>query len=606
MHGVAGVMRRILVFAISLLSGTVPALRAQTPDSDPASAAARELRDEARTAQRDFERTRRERFPRVPAGYHRCDEYIGRFCLWHDRDQEEGWEPVPEHPEVLVGREALIDTLARIADAAPADWWIHGQRIRYLLEADRPDEATAVARECRSPRPGWCSALRGWVAHASGDYQAAEMAFARARLQVSEETRCEWDDLSDLLTGGERGAYRRLGCAERSEYEARFWRLADPLYLVPGNDRRTEHYARHVIDQLQEGSANGYGLTWGKDLRELLLRYGWPVGWDVAWKRYPALRTEASIQTHRAPEARHYLPRSEWVASAGPTEPGAWEFRPERPKTLYAPPYARPIETLDHQLAAFRRAGRTLLVGAWEVSRDTGPPCESLRSGLFAMPAGGRPIGVTGGSVGPDHGALLLEVHDRTFVQDPAKLAHTDVAERPRQTAGALVSLEVRCPAESRAARARYGVTLAIPPTDGRSLSQLLLLRPGERLPDSLGEAVPMARGAARARSGERLGLFWEIYDASRRTRMVDMTLTLRREGKGFLRSAVEWIGLAEDRTEAAGLRWREEPDARAIWARAVTFEIPDVAEGDYRLHLQLLTADGQTLETDRALRIEN
>ena len=35
------------------------------------------------------------------------------------------------------------------------------------------------------------------------------------------------------------------------------WMLSDPLYLVEGNDRKTEQYARQVLIRIREGAVNG-------------------------------------------------------------------------------------------------------------------------------------------------------------------------------------------------------------------------------------------------------------------------------------------------------------------------------------------------------------
>src|SRR5918995_180148 len=55
--------------------------------------------------------------------------------------------------------------------------------------------------------------------------------------------------------------------------------LADPLYSLPGNDLRTEHYARHTMALLLQDASNPYGIVWGDDMRELLIRFGWPAHW---------------------------------------------------------------------------------------------------------------------------------------------------------------------------------------------------------------------------------------------------------------------------------------------------------------------------------------
>ena len=50
-----------------------------------------------------------------------------------------------------------------------------------------------------------------------------------------------YDALSLWLDDRARGPYRRLGCGpERAAWERRFWWVAQPLLMLPGNDLRNE------------------------------------------------------------------------------------------------------------------------------------------------------------------------------------------------------------------------------------------------------------------------------------------------------------------------------------------------------------------------------
>jgi hypothetical protein len=55
---------------------------------------------------------------------------------------------------VLTERDELIALLGRAAAADPADDWTATQRVRYLGEAKRPDEALAAARPAAARRGG--------------------------------------------------------------------------------------------------------------------------------------------------------------------------------------------------------------------------------------------------------------------------------------------------------------------------------------------------------------------------------------------------------------------------------------------------------------------
>jgi hypothetical protein len=99
---------------------------------------------------------------------------------------------------------------------------------------------------------------------------------------MPERERCRWTDMSMLLDERQRKRYGKVGCgrAKRSLHE--LWWLADPFLAVPGNDRQTEHYSRHVMSRILDGTRAGYDIQWGDDLRELVLRYGWSRYWTVS------------------------------------------------------------------------------------------------------------------------------------------------------------------------------------------------------------------------------------------------------------------------------------------------------------------------------------
>src|SRR5512134_3586524 len=67
---------------------------------------------DARSDQHRFERLRRGHLPyTVHAAPRRCDEVVGRFCLWHD-DEDERWTARPESDAIRRGRERLLADLA--------------------------------------------------------------------------------------------------------------------------------------------------------------------------------------------------------------------------------------------------------------------------------------------------------------------------------------------------------------------------------------------------------------------------------------------------------------------------------------------------------------
>ena len=113
------------------------------------------IRSQAEDAQGRFERIRGQLLPYAwEEGRRPCEERIGRLCLWYDG--EDDWEPVPDPPDLVEARDELLTTLAGAADRIPADEWIVGQRIRYLGEAGRWEDAVRLARTCGAAVSSWC------------------------------------------------------------------------------------------------------------------------------------------------------------------------------------------------------------------------------------------------------------------------------------------------------------------------------------------------------------------------------------------------------------------------------------------------------------------
>lgn len=538
------------------------------------------------SAQAEFERIRRRHLPWTEyRSGNPCDERIGRFCLWHhDEDEDdEDWTPPQEPAAVVRARDGLLATLAATAARLPGDHWVAGQRVRYLVDAERTDEARQAARACRA-EGWWCLALLGFASHAARDYAAADSAFDAALAVMPAARRRAWTDLRVLLEGPDERAYRRLADAQRTAAERRFWWLADPLWMQPGNDRRSEHFARHVLDLLQPRTKSVENLAWGWDLRELLLRYGWPVGWERMRPNHPLQPEPPGIVTQYAPNARVFLPAFTFLAEPARIEPAAWPLKVKRARTEYAPVYARRFVELQHQLAVFRRGDSALVVAAYRTPLDTLPD-DSTAAEAALLVAGDETgeLHVARDSVRAERGALQVRVPPRP----------------------AVVSVEVLA-TPARAARARYGVQLA-PLAPGRAaVSDVLLFDALGPLPNSLEEALPFARPGGCLRPGERVGIYWEAYGLQPDTAGLPVAVSLRRGTGGWARRTAERLGLLGV-DEPVQLRWRDAPPGAAdAFARAVLLTIPERLDaGDYLLELEVSPAGHDTVRGERRLCVE-
>jgi len=369
-----------------------------------------------------------------------------------------------------------------------------------------------------------------------------------------------------------RGRYERFACGSppRRAVERSFWHLSDPLWLVPGLERRSEHLARRVRAELQADAASPWGMRWGDDLTEITLRFGWPAGWERARRRFVGSRTDEIVWSHRLPGAQRFT-----VLRLGPEDDGPlWDLDEPEGRTSWAPAFGE-IAELPHQVARFRRDGRRRVVAAFTWP-DSLPSCD-LESGLFLADA----HGVTATSTGRGRGPLA--------VAEPRGLAPAT-----------LVGVEARCDEGPGAARAR------VPFADGHPLlSDILLLDAGGASPPTLSEALARARRGRTARAGETLAVYWEWYGAPAPASALQVTLSLAREGKGFWRRALEWSGLASGDTEQAGIRWLETATNPAAEGRTVELRLPTLDEGRYRLTLQVVSPTQGTAESSVEIEIK-
>jgi hypothetical protein len=522
----------------------------------------------ARSEQNRFEYTRRHNLPWAwGGGGGTCDERIGRFCLTYGDDDDDGWEAPPEPEDIARARGRLLERLDSAARAIPGDAWVSGQRVRYLVEARRFDEALAAARECRAAA-WWCGALQGYAEHFSGRALAADSAFDASLGAMPQDVRKRWTDLSPILDGCAAGYYRRLRGEERARFEARFWRLADPFLTRPGNAIRSEHLARNLMDDLQDRAKSTENIPWGGDLRQILVRYGWPTGWERIRPPTP-LSDSPGMVSHYAGTDQKLLPSCELLTGREGVEKAVWDVDDPRARAGYAIPLAdslaRWIYPLDHQVAVFRRGDSAVVVAAYALPSDSFPAGASILAGLaLEAPEDDRPTITTRDSAG------LEDAIAARFRSGPA-----------------LLSLELVSEPARRVARAREG--LSIPPraADGLAVSDLLLLRSTDDLPDSLGAAIPQARGSDRVRPGEPVGVYWEVYGLSTESPdLLTMSLRLLDRRQGVVRRLAERIGLLHT-SDPIRMQWKEPPAADGLAPRAIILEVPaELRPGTYTLEL--------------------
>jgi hypothetical protein len=532
----------------------------------------------ARRAQATFQATWSRNLPERPGGRGDiCGQRIGRICYWYEGDDDKDSAP-PEPARIRAARGRLLAALDDAGTTLPGDEWIVGQRVRYLLEDSQPASAALVTTQCRAAL-WWCETLAGFVRHVAGDFAAADSTFSAALADMPADERCRWSELSPLLEGELAGRYRRLDCDARAAFESRWWWLAQPLYSRAGNDRRTEHLARLVMVRIQEGRRTPFGY-WADDLRDVLLRYGWPTWWTRDPPTSPLLiESEPRITGHDPSPAFRFTPGTHALDDPVAAKPEDWSLDAPGARERYAPPYAAAFTGLEHQEAVFRRGDSCLVVAAPELAGDT----------LFA----GRAVSV----------ALTLAADEHVLVT----ARDSGVADAPRAVAAAapcrpyLLSLEAVAPRERHVARARYGVTLKPRTLAHPAISDLLLFDPPDSLPATLDAVRPRAYGSARVSADRKLGVFWEVYGVDPAGGPIAVSLRLARQGTGLLRRILGIAGRHHD----VRLDWQDVTQDSSVAPRALAVDLAGLAPGRYVIELGVTPPGGRTLTARREIRIE-
>ncbi|HXF96590.1 MAG TPA: hypothetical protein VNI61_10885, partial [Gemmatimonadales bacterium] len=371
--------------------------------------------------------------------------------------------------------------------------------------------------------------------------------------------------------------YRALPCADRAGWDQRLWWLARPLFLLPGNDRWTEHLARMTLADILSEAGNAYGIRWGDDLREITVRFGWPVAWSAETPRLGGMG-EITVVGHQGSPSVHFIPASGALEEPYAAGEGDWELRAPAPRERYAPAYADSFVAFPHQAAVFRRGESTLVVAAYELPGEAGFAGDSLAVALVLASGPGQ-APVIARSSRPD--GVLLAV----------------------APAGALVlSLEALSRPARRVARARYA--LPTPAATPVTLSDLLLFDPADSVPPELSRVLERALPSGDLGARRRVGVYWEVYRRHGGAEPLRLDLAVRRTGGGILRRAARAVGLAEPE-QPVRLEWEEVPAFESgRVARALFLDLSALGRGRYRIELTVRPADQPPLTVARDLRL--
>ena len=500
-----------------------------------------------------------------------CSEIIGRYCITHG-DSDDKWKPPAEPRRVAVERDALISTLDSAALRIPGDQWIAGQRIRYLLEADRHEEAFAAAQACKSEK-WWCTSLAALVEHDRGRFHEADSLFATVLAEMPRKEHLRWSDLRILLKGDDLRIFRQATPERKDSLASWLWWLADPLWMRAGNERRTEHYARYVMDLVYKDSRTPEGASWARDLGEILIRYGPMRGWERVRPNGSSMG-RPDVIGHFMPNGREFLPNVRWFDDRTAIGPDEWSLEADGTRTEYMPPYASSFHPLEHQVAVFRRGDSALVVAAYQLPADSTPQSASVESGLV---------------LASDERTILAAKIESTL--GARGVLNVIVAAGP-----AVVSIETLVDSGKRAYRARFGLPIAHVSASKLSLSDVLLLEKSPGInPRTLEEAMPRARGTTSVRSGERIPMYWEVYGLRAREESLQVELALEPMDQKWLRRTAERLRL-KAAAPSVRLQWKDQLRGEDGMSHALELELPKLPRGRYVLRMLVRRGEEQAV----------
>lgn len=549
------------IAALLLLQEPIDLRRLMEPGDTPA-----ERRGVA--AQASFERDRRFRLPATGGGGGRCDERIGRFCYWYDdRDTSLPSESL----SLLERRMRLLGTLRETAAEQPESNWLSGQLVRYLVEHGEQDSALAAAARCGASS-WWCEAIRGFALHVFERDEDADAAFHRAISTMPDTLRCDWTDWTKVLEPALAARFEALDCNARLALGDTVLWLAKPLLSRPGNVIRSELLSRRVVAALGGVSRSPYAIAWGRDMEELVLRYGWSRRFSIVDHRFRSLEGPSVVGHQRAP-AYPFLPD---LAREDDDPPWVDVLEAERPRSRFSPGYIDRFESTDaFQLARFPRGDSSIVVGSIDPGTRFG------RSGPFdiALAAG----------AGPDD--VAVDRRDSTTSLSGLRVA---IAGNVLAASIELAGLGGRQYLRGRAYPAPIDRSAPI------ILSDLLLFAPGDELPTTLEAAAATGLPSNQVSRRTPVGIYWETTSAASDSVVVAVSVSPVR--RGLLGRLGQ--GLSVVRKDAPiTLEWTGSPSAGATVGRAFELDLERLGPGRYLIVLEIRSG-AESATTHRTVRL--
>lgn len=517
----------------------------------------------------------------------RCSADLDEDCFGADPDRGTCAVDVQCHPSSEIT--SLLALLRNAASEHPDAGFVVAQSVYAHIRLGRPAEATRLASACQGTA-WWCDLLIGHSAHAEGRLHDAEARLRSALQAAPDSIQCRFHDVRWVLDPESSQNVQNRQCEERETVADTVWWLADPLYAREGNDRWVEHVVRVHETRLYEMVQGVYAPAadrWnGAHLSNSQRRRIWemrvPRGTPDSWERIHAERPTAGVASSARYQrwtglraARyHFVPNFE----DGDLNRPVWRLQATLADEGYTPPYGT-FHELPTQIARFRTA---------DTDRD------SMRVAVAGTLSGTEMAGADAES------HLMLSDAPESFPVHLTSEIHGDratfLAASPAERY--VLSFEVLGDEQF----ARHRVMLEPLRTDGVGVSDVLLYRPASgEPPEALEAAAELMLGEAAIRSGDELGVYWEMYGTAEGT-PVEIEVEIERASRGFfsrLRRLLPGGGV----DGAARLAWSD-PSLGEVFPRGVVLHPGEMEAGRHTLVVRVSWEGREPFELRRRFEV--
>jgi hypothetical protein len=497
-----------------------------------------------------------------------------------------------------------VDTVEVYLRKTPNDRWLSSELIRMDMDRGWYIPAFERVQRCKGEE-WWCTGLAAYVMNMAGVRARADSAWTRALAVMPERERCAWLDPTWVSDDKPfRKAYQSASCAEQIRMAERAWWLADPLYSVDGNERRSEHLSRLMDLVVAEGGLRRSRMTpamvrtfkpppagqsvlgaLDPDFQlknapwRLLWRFGYTEVFVRAGPPHHFARTWDNRSVAQYPHPRvSFVPRGHAFGNHLEVTSDDWIIY-DRDAFEFMNGWLAPMRGVDYQVAWFRRGDSARVVAASDIRAD------SLLAAIALTPT------------------LILQ---RDYDAEVTRVTGTGsgvsrfgVTAVPEST---LLSLELVA-SNGTSGRARMGSGPPPMPRQRVTTSDILLVESRDEPPSSLEDAETRTVGVSRFAADSTITLFWEMYGlAAGEKPRIEVTATRDRGSLlgGLLRAVTARQGSA-----SLAVIW-EEPavQGNAIEARSIAIGLNSLEEGLYTLSLAVDVPGQQRVVTRRRLQV--